>query len=486
MYKLSKRYQAVFDVSGRQAYGDVRLRKGKTSVRLAGTHDPIYAINQDHLFGTTLDNQRLTCIDCVSSGSGTGGKAGGEEHWYSRLFPHYVVVGQKHLHPDAASIAAIHFRTDDLDTLFYDFDAFGHAIDARPFIDSVLTERRKMRPVKTGDWPQIAYFTGKSTIVEVTTPIGRVTASHAPRSNMGGPRGVYIKNRIRIEIEPGELVSLPEAVNRLGVMHRFLCAFAGRELRIKEVLLRTTGEGPTNVLALHWSLAPGRNRKKAVHEPHPGDVPLDPVKRSAEFAAVLRNWIERDAGWRLARNRYFDCARRANTYSVDRLVAAANMFDILPDEALPPSTVLEPELQHTQKQCLDLLAANRQSVDRDSAIAAISRMGKPSLRKKVEFRAARVVEQFDTLHELSWVLRVAIQARNYFVHGPSDIKVKHFWSSMGFLTDALEFVFAASDLIEAGWDAKPWIGDAHGVGHTFARFRWGYAERLAALKAAVQ
>nr|VFK30821.1 MAG: hypothetical protein BECKMB1821G_GA0114241_10711 [Candidatus Kentron sp. MB]VFK34393.1 MAG: hypothetical protein BECKMB1821I_GA0114274_107014 [Candidatus Kentron sp. MB]VFK76494.1 MAG: hypothetical protein BECKMB1821H_GA0114242_105914 [Candidatus Kentron sp. MB] len=61
------------------------------------------------------------------------------------------------------------------------------------------------------------------------------------------------------------------------------------------------------------------------------------------------------------------------------------------------------------------------------------------------------------------------------------------FSSFSFgISDTLEFVFAASDLIEAGWDAARWNRDSHGTGHTFAQFRSIYDIRLEELKRATE
>jgi hypothetical protein len=54
-----------------------------------------------------------------------------------------------------------------------------------------------------------------------------------------------------------------------------------------------------------------------------------------------------------------------------------------------------------------------------------------------------------------------------------------------FFTDTLEFVFATSELIEAGWDMKAWIAHGTSMTHPFGRY-WGtYGDRLRALKAVV-
>jgi hypothetical protein len=59
-----------------------------------------------------------------------------------------------------------------------------------------------------------------------------------------------------------------------------------------------------------------------------------------------------------------------------------------------------------------------------------------------------------------------------------------FWAPdmLPFFVDALEFVFAASDLIEAGWDANAWSIVPTTMTHPFSRFRVGYIARLQQLK----
>jgi hypothetical protein len=163
------------------------------------------------------------------------------------------------------------------------------------------------------------------------------------------------------------------------------------------------------------------------------------------------------------------------------------MFDILPADAVPLSTTLPDDLANSQATCLDILRKHPASPDRDAVISALKRMGKPSLRKKIEYRRAMVEEHFGSrFKELAYVVKLAVQCRNYFVHGPSDdFNFNAAEPFVHFLTDALEFVFAASDLIEAGWDAAQWDREAHGQGHTFARFRDEYPITLAELKRAI-
>ena len=75
--------------------------------------------------------------------------------------------------------------------------------------------------------------------------------------------------------------------------------------------------------------------------------------------------------------------------------------------------------------------------------------------------------------------------RNFYVHGTSTKAdyARHVDAAIH-LTDALEFVFGASDLIDAGWDMKTWLKRGSTLSHPFARFVFNYAERLAILKRA--
>ena len=56
---------------------------------------------------------------------------------------------------------------------------------------------------------------------------------------------------------------------------------------------------------------------------------------------------------------------------------------------------------------------------------------------------------------------------------------------MTFFTNTLEFVFAASDLIEAGWDFSAWATRGTTMSHPFGRYRVSYRFGLAQLREAL-
>jgi hypothetical protein len=490
MKNLPSRFLGTYSLpDGKSVVGELRLKGSSTLLKLhskefLGGVEAASCVN-----GTTFTGERLTLIDCniVTSGRQTNFTDARSWH-HAEVFPHYVAIGQFHLNPNQTQIREIHFTTSDLSTIFCDFDAFGHMIDAKPIIDLVLQERRQVRPVEAGEFPEVCYFTGKDCVAAVSTAIGKVCVHHRPRYSIGGPTGVYIKNRIVVSIEPDHPVTFYEAVRCMYDVTCFLSVAAGRAQGVDHIHVTTTevaGEIPQS-LTVHPSYRWKAKDKIEQHKPHFGDVPLDPIRHRAEFDAVLSNWISRHAGWRVARFRYLGCMRKANKYDTERLVAAANMFDILPADAVPLSAELPEDLATTRDTCAMMFREHPLGIDRDSALSALGRLGKPSLPKKVAHRVAIVEARLGgRFPDLQFVAGVAVKCRNFFVHGSAgDIEYANVEPLVPFLTDALEFIFAASDFIDAGWDAQRWDADAHGWGHSFARFRSEYGMALAELRRA--
>ncbi|MFM0673151.1 HEPN domain-containing protein [Paraburkholderia sediminicola] len=232
-------------------------------------------------------------------------------------------------------------------------------------------------------------------------------------------------------------------------------------------------------LDVYMKYGPKRS-KRAYNIPHPGDLPLDPVKRSVEFCKVIANWFEREKDWRQARVRYVGCIEKGSSYDIDRLVAAANMFDILPSSAFVALTDLKLDLKEARDKSKLIFRKLDDGPERNSVLGALGRMHKPSLTSKVLQRVEIVTNSFGAQFPgLEKGAAIAIKARNHFVHGKSEgFDYRRVESSFTFLTDLLEFVFAASDLITAGWDAQTWANAPHSAGHSFAAFRWSYKDRM--------
>ena len=128
---------------------------------------------------------------------------------------------------------------------------------------------------------------------------------------------------------------------------RFLELVAGRPQSLPLLRITTGDSLPPDVLEVHWSHHPRRSEE---HEssfggPHPADLPLDPIRRSAEFANVLSRWLAADSERLAARSRFHSSFALQSYYTVDRLIGAANSFDLLPESAVPDKVALSNEIK---------------------------------------------------------------------------------------------------------------------------------------------
>jgi hypothetical protein len=169
---------------------------------------------------------------------------------------------------------------------------------------------------------------------------------------------------------------------------------------------------------------------------------------------------------------------------VDRLVAAANMFDILPSAAVPPDVTLSEEQMSSRDEARKLFRALPQSAERNSVLGALGRMGKSSLKHKVRHRAKYVLERAgNKFPELEMVCDEAVNCRNFYVHGSDPVfDYEAHGNAKTFFTETLEWIFAASELIEAGWNIGPWLGRGSSMSSQFARYHINYGLALQELK----
>lgn len=488
-----ERQTGTFIVSpGKEIYGELTLARAKTSLYL---HDKEFfsAIGVSYVKGVLRDLTKVSLIDCIASGPGSGSR-GGERYHFAEVFPHFVIFGDRHIAPAEKTISAIHFVVDDATTLFYDFDAFGSLIDSRPFIDQIVRGHIEQisrhypfdRQITTGPDPQILYFTGKREIFTADTVIGRISAAHNPSHTLGGPSGVRIKNKIVVTIEPKTGIAFEEAITRASLLTAYFGLLVGRPQNVSGLHLLTKPIAkPQTALRVYWSMPPRRRKSKEARSPHPADVLIDAVRSPTAFADVLAKWLERQSAWRSARQRFFDSYAQQNNYPIDRLIGSANMFDILPDTAVPEVVELTKELKSAQARARKIFYNLPDSPERASVLGELGRLGKSKLKQKVAHRARSVAAALGhPFGDLTTITDEAVNCRNYFVHGRKPrFDYSANWGAVAFLTDTLEFVFAASDLIDAGWDIKAWSRIPSSMSHPFGAYRVNYAPNAQRLKA---
>lgn len=160
------------------------------------------------------------------------------------------------------------------------------------------------------------------------------------------------------------------------------------------------------------------------------------------------------------------------------------MFDILPDSAVPRDVQLNDELETAKVECRKIFKNLPQSIERNSVLNELGRLGKSKLKHKIRHRGQFLIDATGEMFpDFFMVTDEAVNCRNHYVHGSkSNFDYSNNFDAVIFLTNTLEFVFAASDLIEAGWDVKAWSKTGTTMSHPFSEYRVNYAQNLQQLK----
>lgn len=473
-----------------QVFGELQIESGNTLLKLRDEHELFELEDRCTIFGKLHDLTRVSCLDCVSSGIGRAWKSGEGEYYFVNVTPHFVLTGSQHFDPKIQKLSSISFFVSDTPSVFDDVDAFGRAFKPSDIaIDAVIPKTIGQRTIHIGPSPQIAYFTGKTELATVEIDCGKLKVAHWLQPSMGDTHGITLKSKIMTTVDFSVPVTFKKCVECMMSFMRFMSLVAGRKQSIESISAQVAeqDQNSLNYLQVHWSFPPNGVDPARFESERPSsfDTPLNAIQRPDEFVGALRNWWSREPTWRTARARYQACLDRENNFDVDRLVAAANMFDLLPEDAVPVPSVLSPELEAAIGECQQILRQQPKSPERGDALLALKKIYNPALRHKILSRAKIVSSHIgDRFPELDWVVGVSVKCRNHFVHGGSDFDYPTLHSSLAFFIETLEFIFAASDLIQSGWEGSDWNQRPHTSGHWFTRFRAHYPIELERLKKA--
>ena len=293
--------------------------------------------------------RKVSLSDCWPSGrTWYGIRSDSEETWHCTLHPGLIVIGNEHLLPNDKEIVEANFTFDDAATLFYDRSAFGivhpHEDESRASLLEQIGEL-KNRKIESGPHPIITYFSGKSDIVSVDTAMGKISVSRRIETGFGGPDGIGIKNEINTKIKFPEPVDSDHATRSVRKLLWLFEIIIGRPQNTTKLSFfkgeeRQRAE-PFEVIQCGFPIYERDDEER--YSDH--DLLINPIQRQEEFSRIVVNWLDRYGTWEDARSRFFNGFFKQKSYDIDRLVGAANMFDILPDSALPPRTEVSAEHQ---------------------------------------------------------------------------------------------------------------------------------------------
>ena len=472
------------------------------SLTIAGSNSSLHVWGEDDSFikervtvkGYLQNLKKVSLSDCWPSGGiQHSAHNESEQTWYCTLRPRLIVIGNDYLLPNDREIVEANFTFDDAAKLFYDQDAFGIVNPYKDEDVALLVEKigeLENRRVELGSRPIVAYFNGKFDIVSIDTALGKISVYRGIGERFDPFSGVGIENQITIKLKFPEPADTDHAIWSVIKL-----------LRLFEILI---GQ-PQNLTNL--SFFKGKEERRAerfeiiqcglpIHERddeerHSNvDVLINPIQHQEDFSRIVVNWLDRSETWEDARSRFFNGFFKQENYDIDRLVSAANMFDILPDTALPPKTEIPADLKSVITRCRDIIRElPSTSSERHSLLSDLGRVGSNTLRQKIRHRAEILVDVIgNDIPEIFLVTDEAVNCRNHYVHGSP---LRHIDSSkigtmLNFFTMTLEFVFAASDLVEAGWNPKTWSRDVRYYHHPFYRYLISYRTSLERLKSSMK
>jgi hypothetical protein len=468
-------------INDREVFGSLYIcgKDSKLTLFDDAEFNPCFPRLYEYIVGELYDGRLVTLLQCNLLKTEIAGVNSTRRKHSAQLFPHYVALGTSHISNTAPCISQVSFAMRDASALFYDFDAFSTVLDPKPFAPLLQNDMAKIRHIDIGKHPIISYFTGKFDIAIVDTVLGEVRAHHSPRYTSGGPQGLRIDNEVMVTMTPSESFTFKDGLNQLSVLLRFFELILGREQPLKKLNVRLCNQtGCSSAIDIHRSLAPDSSELADSEESRsigPRDVLICTVDSSEQYSTVLINYLASDNERHDSRGRLSSALNAGRRYTIDRIIAAANIFDIFPDSTYPENVELSKDLAVAKEEAQKLFKALPTSIERSSILSAIGRIGKLSLKHKIRHRVTStgLDEHFPQLIE---VLEEAVNCRNHYVHGSSGrVDYSENFDLVIFFTDALEFSFAVSDLIDVGWSITCLKG---GYSHPFNAFITDYQSRL--------
>ena len=270
----------------------------------------------------------------------------------------------------------------------------------------------------------------------------------------------------------------------MGRVLQFIDLVVGRSQGVSEITIHT--DDPSHTADVYSPSYAEYSASQEEDEQSFHTILIHPVQNADSFSNVLRVWLERDLEWHTARTR-LSRVWGESSYNYDRMIAAANVFDLLPSDGYVRSAALSEELTDAIEKAKAIFISLAECDERNDMLGYLGHIGGWRLKNKIKHRAKGIIDTIgDVVPELELVVSEAVNLRNYCVHGTQGRgSIDQKLGLLGFFSNSLEFVFFASDLVDAGWDISEWHQKPKPLGHPFHDYLVYYQENLSRLKTAL-
>ncbi len=469
-----------FRFSDTEVSGELTIDGANSSLYVEAPTNFVKGFRDDFIHGYLKRNSLVTLVKClVPEADQLGWSYGRGEHVnFANIFPHYVVRGA-HFDPRVSDVGEIHFGLTDAEGLFPDHRAYGRITEP----DDILKARiAAAADVELGEHFEVFYFAGEFKVFECALPFGFLTVEHSGSTKWPNVTGLSVENKILFRLRFAEPVAFGEAISKIHSVRRMFSALTGRPQTIFKPTLSFVGESQSceivETMATDFGLI---SQKSGIH----GIGLINGIWQPELMRDFVQRWFETEKEMRDVWVRFSDSLERKNHYSRDRLIAAANLFDLIPPSCNELEKVKDAALLDAIERSKKIFKDLPVSPIRNAALESLGRITKPNLRTKISSWNSPLKSKYpDTFGDIDIVTGIAIETRNFFIHGTRPkFDVGREFPSIVFLTKALEFAFVAGYLLRIGWDFADWRKTYSGSFTYFGQFVREYELEIDEIKA---
>jgi hypothetical protein len=320
-----------FTLNDGQYLSELLIEGENTSLIIHSRHEIPYSPEPHSLFGESLDHKKISLFECVGDSPNFEGTYPNFSFKRSS-FPHYVIIGSRHIIEDERVFESVSFCTDDLGLLFSASGTFGAARPDPQELQDLLDKSFFPPRVAVGENPTIFYFSGIQNSVDADISIGLFSVALEFSAKISDHSGIHCPATTVATLRFKEAKNLNELLDDVVAVLQFLTVIAGRYQGIERINVGVSSSGldaeqsNAEAMSLHWSYAPTSPKNVASNI---RDIPITPDFDKVEFYKIFYNWMLRHNSWLPARLRIINWQKNGRQYDENRLVAAANAFDII-------------------------------------------------------------------------------------------------------------------------------------------------------------
>lgn len=325
-----------------------------------------------------------------------------------------------------------------------------------------------------GESPVIFLYTGASVLAELSLPFGNLKVRNNPSYSSPSNSGFALENYISFYIDFSEPTDFWQATSKIKPIKQLLELILGKPQSLKNFkLLTKDGDNLPSLFEVYRSVYNQPERSGAYI--HALERLIHIEMELDEFQTVLNEWLLRQEEWKFPREEFFSVLSNVQ-YNFDTLVKLSNLFDLIPSIAYRDTLIaLSDDLLAAKAACKSIFKALPHSMERESMLNALGRLGNKNLKHKIKDRYKVIQDSgLIKLDKIDLVINQCVDCRNYFVHGgEKNFDYSDQFDLMCFFIDTLMFIYGISELIECGWTRSNWVDDQLNS-HPFSQYLVNY------------